>query len=951
MNAPLYIKTHNSLLSSLIKIDDLIEYAIKNEIKVLTITDNSMYGVLEFYIKCKKNNIKPIIGLEISDIVLYAINFEGYKNLIKLNTIKSKDEVSIDILKEYSNDLICIVPYENLNNFNNYTFYKYLYKGYRNLDEKNKIDGQKVYFNKILYLEEKDKDYLKYLYAIKEGVLANDSLVDSFDNHLLNYKLYECVENEEIINMCNVEIPFNQDLLPVYKCPDNMNSYDYLKQLVKEGLKNIFGDRVNKVYLDRLKYELDIINKMGFCNYFLVVRDYVLFAKNNNIMVGPGRGSAAGSLVSYCLGITNIDPIKYDLLFERFLNPERVSMPDIDIDFEYTRREEVINYCINKYGIKKVAPIITFGTLGSKQVIRDVAKSLDVNIKEVDGLTKLIDARIDLLENYKNIKIKDYLDKHNLMKKVYKISLKLEGLKRHTSIHAAGVVMSDNNLDEIIPLEYHDSFYTTGYSMEYLEELGLLKMDFLALKNLTLINDVIKEVGIDFESIPLNDKKAIDIFNKVDTIGIFQFESTGMMNFLSKFKISNFDEIVAALALFRPGPMGNIDTYIKRKNNLEDIDYIHEDLKMILSKTYGIIVYQEQIMQIANVLAGYTLAEADVLRKAMSKKKEDILLKEKDKFINQSIKKGYTKEVATKVYDLIFKFASYGFNKAHSVSYAMISYKMAYLKAHYYDIFMKNLLSMVIGSDVKTKEYINACKNKLSILKPDINISDIDYIIYDKKIVYPLTNIKNVGISAARSIVEERKKGKFKDIFDFFSRCYNKSVNSKVIDSLIKAGCFDNFANKKTIDNNLEILINYSELGGLLDETLKPEIINYTNYSKQEIMQREIEVFGTYLSEHPVTNFKSKYKTINLNEIENFINKEILVVAYIERINKIKTKNDKDMYFITGSDETKICEFVFFPNDNFNVELGKTYLINGKPEKRFDKYQIIINKIKEVDYE
>jgi len=951
MNAPLYIKTHNSLLNSLIKNDELIDFALKNDIKVLTITDDSMYGVLEFYIKCKKNNIKPIIGLDLENIVLYAMNFEGYKNLIKLNTIKSKEKLTIEDLKKYSENLICIVPFEKLANFNDYTFYKNLYKGYRNLDEKNKIDGKKVYFNKILYLEEKDKDYLKYLYAIKDGILAKEVLIDLFDNHLLNYRLYECDTNEEIINLCNVEIPFNQNLLPIYKCPNNLDSYTYLKQLVKDGLKKIFGDKVNKVYLDRLKYELDIINKMGFCNYFLVVRDYVLFAKANGILVGPGRGSAAGSLVSYCLGITEIDPIKHDLLFERFLNPERISMPDIDIDFEYTRREEVINYCINKYGIKNVAPIITFGTLGSKQVIRDVGKSLEINSKDIDKLCKLIDPRLSLMDNYKNNKIKDFVSKDESLKKLYKISIKLEGLKRHTSIHAAGIVMANNSLDEIIPLEYHDSFYTTGYSMEYLEDLGLLKMDLLALKNLTLINNIIKEININLNDIPMDDPKAIEIFNKVDTIGIFQFESSGMMNFLSKFKISNFDEIVAALALFRPGPMGNIDTYIKRKNGQEEIDYIHNDLKMILSKTYGIIVYQEQIMQIASKLAGYSLGEADVLRKAMSKKKEDILLKEKDKFINQSIEKGYTKEVATKVYDLIFKFASYGFNKAHSVSYAMIAYKMAYLKAHYYDVFMKHLFSMVIGSDVKTKEYINACKQNLEVIKPDINYSDIDYTIYNGKLIYPLTNIKNVGIVAAKSIIEERKKGKFKDIFDFFSRCYNKSVNIKVVESLIKAGCFDKFLNQKTLDNNLDLLINYSDLGSLLEDTLKPEIVHYSEYSKQELLEREIEVFGTYLSSHPVSEYKSKYKAINLNNVSNYFNKEVLIVAYIERVNKIKTKDNKDMYFLTGSDETGIQEFVMFPKNYSEVLTGNTYLISGKVEKRFDKYQIIINKIKEVDYE
>ena len=949
MKAPLYIKTHNSLLNSLIKIDDLIAFAKQKEIHALTITDNSMYGVLEFYIKCRKNDIKPIIGLEIFDIVLYAINYEGYKNLLKLNTIASKEEITYDILRKYSEDLLCIVPYSQLDKYDSLTFYRYLYKGYSNLDEKNSLSGKTVYCNEVLYLEEKDREYLKYLYAIQKGIPIHEIEINKHDNHLLNYQLYLDDGNEEIVDLCNVELVFHQDLLPLYECPDGMDSFTYLKQLVKEGLKEIFGQKVNKVYLDRLKYELDVIHKMGFCNYFLVVADYVNFARKSGILVGTGRGSAAGSLVAYCLKITTIDPIQYDLLFERFLNPERISMPDIDIDFEYTRREEVLQYCIQKYGGKKVAPIITFGTLGSKQVIRDVGKSLDIPLKTIDYLAKMIDSRVTLIENYQsNPRLKEYISKNAELKKVYQIALKLEGLKRHTSIHAAGVVIAKCDLDEVIPLEYHDTFYTTSYSMEYLEDVGLLKMDLLALRNLTLINDILKEIHIDFEDIPLEDEKALAIFNSVDTIGIFQFESAGMMNFLRKFKPTTFDDVVAAIALFRPGPMGNIDSYIKRKNGKEEIDYIVEDLTSILRPTYGIIIYQEQIMQIANILASYSLAEADVLRKAMSKKKEDILLKEKDKFISQSIANGYSKEVAIKVYELILKFASYGFNKAHSVSYAMIAYKMAYLKSHYYSIFIKHLLSMVIGSDIKTREYINACKGKITVLKPDINKSMLDYIVYEKDIIYPLTNIKNVGLVAANIIIEERKKGLFKDIFDFFSRCYGKSVNRKVIDSLIKAGCFDCFCNQKTIDTNMEILENYSELGGLLEDSLKPELVMVEEYSKQEIMQREIEVFGTYLSDHPISEYRNQFKTIYLKDIEMYFNKEIPILLYVERINKIKTKKNEAMLFITGSDETGICEFVLFPKKYQEIDIGNVYLVNGKVEKRFDKYQIIINEIKKV---
>jgi len=946
---PLYIKTDNSLLDSLIKIDDLISFAINNNINTLTITDNSMYGCLEFYIKCKKNNIKPIIGLEINGIVLYAINYDGYKNLIKLSTINSKEEVDLEILKKYSNDLICIVPYEKLENYDDYIFYEYLYKGYTSLDEKRNITGKTVYLNEILYLEEKDREYLKYLYSIKNGINIDDVIINKHDNHILSYQLYFDEMNEEITNLCNLEIPFKQDLLPIYE--SGTDAYTCLKQKVKEGLKNIFGDKVSKVYLDRLKYELEVINKMGFCNYFLVVWDYVKYAKENGILVGPGRGSAAGSLVSYCLGITTIDPIKYDLIFERFLNPERISMPDIDIDFEYTRREEVINYCISKYGIKSVAPIITFGTLGSKQVIRDVGKSIGIESKTIDYLAKMIDSRIDLRENYKtNNSLKDYLNKNEDIKKLYKISLKLEGLKRHTSIHAAGVVISKYDLDEIIPLDYHDSFYTTGYSMEYLEDLGLLKMDFLALKNLTLINNILKEINIKFDDIPDNDKDAINIFTNVDTIGIFQFESPGMMNFLNKFKPTSFDDIVAAIALFRPGPMGNIDSYIKRKQKLEKIDYIDESLTSVLSPTYGIIIYQEQIMKIANILANYSLAEADVLRKAMSKKKEDILLEEKDKFINQSIKNGYSKEVATKVYDLILKFASYGFNKAHSVSYAVIAYKMAYLKAHYYDIFMKHLLSMVIGSDVKTKEYMNSCKN-INIIKPDINISDIDYKVSNNGIIYPLTNIKNVGLISAKAIVLERQKGEFKDIFDFFSRCYGKSVNTKVIESLNKSGAFEKFCNQKTLDENMEILVNYSELGGLLENSLRPELINQKEYSKQELMQRELEVFGTYVSNHPVSEYRKKIKAINIRDIKDYFNQNVIVLIMVDKIKKINTKNNEKMTFITGSDETGTFEFVLFPKNYIDIKSNDVYVISGRVEKRFDKYQVVVNRIKKVNDE
>lgn len=941
MHTPLYIKTDNSLLKSLIKIDNLIEFAKENDIKVLTITDDNMYGVIEFYVKCIKNNIKPIVGLEVDNILLYAMNYEGYQNLTKLSTISSERKILIDDLINYSSNLICIVLYEKRSMYKELSkYFEYIFQGYSNLDEKRDLEGELIYVNEILYFEEKEAPYLKYLYAIKDGISIDEVKITKKNNHFFNYKLYIDENNEKIEKLCNLEIPFHNDLLPVYVCPDNMDSYTYLKKLVKEGLKSKFGEVVPKIYLDRLKYELEIINKMGFCNYFLIVWDYVNFAKKNNILT-CNRGSAAGSLVSFCLGITPVDSIKYNLFFERFLNPERISMPDIDIDFEYNRREEIINYCINKYGLKKTAPIITFGTLGSKQVIRDVSRCMKLDLKQVDKICKLIDSTKTLKENYNNLKLQQLLN--NEFKKMYQIAIKFEGLKRHTSIHAAGIVISNKDLDDVIPLVYHNDFYITGYSMEYLEDLGLLKMDILALKNLTLLNDVLKEVNISLDDIPLDDDKTYRLFASADTMGIFQFESKGMMNFLRKFKPTNFEDLIAAIALYRPGPMENINTYIKRKNGKEKIDYIDNQLIPILKSTYGIIIYQEQIMQIANKLALYTLAEADVLRKAMSKKKEDVLIHEKDKFVNRAISNGISEENAIKVYDLILKFASYGFNRAHSVAYSMLAYKMAYLKVHYPNIFIKHLLNSVIASD-KTKEYIDeARKRGLDIQAPDINISKSTYVIYNNKIYYPFTNIKNIGENIAKEIVSKQP---FKDIFDFKMKC---NVSSNVLETLIKANCFRSFnLSQKTLDDNLDLIINYSELGSLLDDDLKPILNNNSCYDKKTLMQRELEVFGFYLTEHPLSIYRHDYK-LKISDLKNYFAKTVNIIVLIDKIKTVLTKNNEKMLFITGSDEESTIDIVVFPKKYRNdLKVGSVYLINGRVEKRFAQQQLVVNEIKEL---
>ena len=974
---PLYIKTHNSLLSSMIKIDELIKYALDNNINTLTITDNNMYGVMDFYKKCKQNYIKPIVGLEIKIddkiIILYVKNYLGYKNLLKISTIMTEKVIEISDIEAYCNNIIAIIPYDSYTIYDKIkSIFEDVFISYKNLDERNKLVNYQnlIFMNETLYLKKQDSSYINYLYAIKNGTLIYNTNVNKNDNYLYTYdeikSLYpdDLENNFKISELCNLEIKMHSNLLPIYKCPNNIDSFTYLKKLCIEGLKRIFGTKVNKIYIDRLKYELDVINKMGFCNYFLVVWDYVLYAKNNSILVGAGRGSAAGSLVSYCLNITTIDPIKYNLLFERFLNPERITMPDIDIDFEYNRREEVINYCINKYGIKKVAPIITFGTLASKQAIRDVGRVMDIDLNVIDYICKNLDSRLSLKDNYqRNEKLREYLNPDKELMKLYKVSSKFEGIKRHTSIHAAGIVMCENDLDEYIPLDKsHSEFYTTAYSMEYLEELGLLKMDFLALRNLTLISDTIEHINKDlninltFDNIPENDSKAISIFTNVYTLGIFQFESDGMMNFLRKLKPTTFEDIFSAIALFRPGPMDNIDSYINRKKGLEKIDYIHPSLVDILKNTYGIIIYQEQIMQIASTMAGYSYGEADILRRAMSKKKESVMLSERDKFISSSIKNGYDENIANKVYDLILKFASYGFNRAHSVAYSMIAYKMAYLKARYPLYFMQELLTMVIGSEIKTKQYIYECNlNNIKILKPDINLSDKKYIVEENGIRYPLNNIKNVGIMAVEEIINKRNNKPFVDIFDFVKRTYGKSINRKTLVSLIFSGCLDSFnINKKTLIENLDAIINYGEIGELLDsEALKPILTNYEEYDKKYLMMQELECFGFYLSNNPITEYKNRLKgVINLSQIEYYFDKKVKVVVTLDKIKNLETKKHDKMCFIKVSDEVSTIDLVLFPkvyNNYLDIKNGDIYVVKGRVEKRFDAYQVVVNEMQKLD--
>lgn len=964
----LRVKSSYSLLSSLIDIDKLVEISLSYGYKTIAISDiNCMYGVMSFYKRCINCGIKPIIGVEFtykdSIIILYAKNLNGYKNLVKLTTIKSQKNLSFDDLEQHRMDLVLVVLYENQYLYDELkVLYDDLYIGYSNIEDRINIFSKRIYINNVVALYYEDLKYLEYLYKIKDSKDIHD-IVTIDNNHILTKDdFFNIVDDEdihnldELISLCNVEFEKYELNLPDYTTND---SYDYLVSLCLKGLNKRLNNSVGVNYIDRLKYELEIIEKMGFSNYFLVVFDFVAYAKKNNILVGPGRGSAAGSLVSYVLGITNVDPIKYDLYFERFLNPNRISLPDIDIDFDSNKRDLVIDYVREKYGVKSVCEIITFGTLAPRQVIRDVGKILELTTSKLDEISQMIDSNLSLMKNYQtNTNFYKLINSTSTYKKLFDISIHLESLPRHSSIHAAGIVICGGNMDDIIPLKYENNNYLTGYTSEYLEDLGLLKMDFLALKNLSMIDEIIANVckyegvNINLNDINYNDDKVIDVFNKINTLGIFQFESVGMKNFLRKLKIDNFDEVIAALALYRPGPMGNIDTFIARKKGEEKVSYQTKELEPILKSTYGIIIYQEQIMQIANVLAGFDLADADVLRKAMSKKQEDLILGSKEKFINGCINNGHTINVANSVFDLILKFAAYGFNKAHSVSYGMVAYWMAYLKCYYPKYFYASLFTLVQSSPLKLKQAIVEARNYgINILHPNINCSKFIFEAEKNGIRFSLTCIKGLGGSNINTILENQPYDSF---IEFVVKNSNKTKNKKIIENLIFAGCFDIFGyNKKTLIENLDNIINYAHIISQLTLGLvqEPEIIIYQEYEKELLMKKEQELFGFYLTMHPVNKYKTN-DDLNVCDLENYFDKYVSIIVYIDTVKIIDTKNGTKMAFLTLSDDTSLIDGVMFSTtlskyNNFNK--GNVVAIRAKVEKRMDSYQLICNELKVLE--
>lgn len=968
MFIPLMITTDYSLLESMITIPKLLLFLLKYHIPVCGICDKNLFGVMEFYNTMKENNIKPLIGLHVTcdetPLYLYAKNYEGYQSLLKINT-KIKENISLDYLQTFAHTIQVIIPYIHLKKYQELSnIFPDIYIGYSSSYEKNTAlveTSHIVFCPEIKAFTKKDSEYLRVLKAIDYGESLKLIHEKNLEKFSLEYYFKEEIKEDEtqkFIHTIQIEIPKTKRYIP--KFCEEKDSFLYLEALSIKGLKKRLKNNVIKKYEERLKTELEVIKEMGFADYFLIVYDYVRYAKMNKILVGVGRGSAVGSLVSYCLGITDVDPLAYNLLFERFLNKDRITMPDIDIDFEETRRNEVKEYVKQKYGSNCVANILAFGTLKSKLALRSVGKALEINQTVIDSFLNKMDSKISLEENLKKQEVSYYVTSNKEIQKMYEIAMKIEGLKKNISTHAAGVVISSTPLEEIIPVFYSGSELLTGLTMNYLEELGLLKMDFLSISNLTTmagILDLIEEKTskkLNLNQIDLNDPKVLNLFHTANTLGIFQFESEGMKHFLKKLKPTSFLDLVSAIALYRPGPMENIDTFIRRKERQEPIEYLHEDLKDILEETYGIIVYQEQIMQILVKIGGFSFSEADIIRRAMSKKKKDLITSFYEKFLEGATSLGYKKDLAKQIYEMILKFANYGFNKSHSVSYALFGYQMAYLKVYYPIYFIANILNRNISSIPKTKEYLAYAKKKgITILPPSINKSEEYYKIVGNSLIIPFELIKGLGSEAAKTIIENRGSKPYTDFFDFVKRTYGKSITKKTIALLIQASCFDEFCkNHEVLEKSMDKALNYAILSLDLEEdyVMKPTLDLGKIEEDIDYRKEEYEIFGFYLSNHPASRYIEP-QIMKLEHIKENYNKHIKCVVLVEKIKELTTKNNEKMAFLTASDETDIGNFVVFASvmkDLKNVKIGDLIVIEGRIARRFLEYQINVNKIEKI---
>lgn len=983
---------------------------------------------------------------------LWAKNLKGYKNLMKMVSIAHlegfyyKPRIDWETLEKYHQGLICgsgciqgWVPnlirngqvkkaYEIAKKFQNLfkdDFYLELQKhvGVPELEEVNPIlieisqklgiplvatnDSHYTYpddaeaQDALLAVQTKktiaDKDRLTMLDSPDYYIKTPEEMAQMFPEHP------EAISNTvKIAQKCNLDIPVGQRILPNYPIPKGKTAEEHLHDMTYKGAKKRFGQKLSKEIKDRLEYELKVINDKGYATYFLITQDIVNWSKSQGIRVGPGRGSAAGSLVSYCLRITSLDPLVHGLPFERFLNPQRPSPPDIDLDFADDRREEVIEHVIEKYGEDKVAQIITFGTMEARGAIRDIGRVLGMPYSEPDRIAKLIPQGASLDEALEQVsELKQYY-KEPKFKKLIDLARKVEGCARHASVHAAGLMISDKPITEYTPVqkESHVDRNVTQYDMYSLDcnvnakAVGLLKMDFLGLRNLSIlqksINLVEKHRGkkIDMSSVSLNDPKVYQLLSKGETIGVFQLESAGMRRLARNLKPSAFSDITAMVALYRPGPMVLIDDFIKGKKSPDLVVYPHPDLKEVLKETYGIALYQEQCLEIANVMAGYSLGEADILRKAIGKKKTSIMKTENKKFVSQAQEKGYSKKVAKKVWGYIERFAGYGFNKAHSASYAMIAYQTAWMKANYPVEYMAALLTTesVASSgparDHKMTIIANECARMgIKILPPDINKSETGFIIESSKnsfqglaIRFGLSAIKNIGKAAIGAILKARDKGKFKSLTDFCHRVDGQKVNKKVLESLIQVGAFDQYGKRSAMMTGLEeirqkaVLRQKQKAQGqtsLFGNGLKEEINldqdtlpNIDEFSKADLLSLEKNLLGFYLTEHPLADLMKKAKqlaTHRVGEIDPVVNvgDKVKLAGIINQVKSFFTKkNNNEMAFVTLGDSSGTIDLVVFPNIYAETKptwvKDKLVLVKGKVDVRDKRISVIVQEVEEI---
>lgn len=1043
----LHVHTEYSLLDGACRINKIASAARQKGMTSLAITDHGvMYGVIDFYRACVKENIKPVIGCEVYvaphsrfdktssyekyyHMVLLCENNIGYQNLIKLVSLGftegfySKPRIDDELLEKYHDGLICLsaclageIPQKLLDD--DYSGAKAKAEYYRDLFGKENFfielqdhgieEQQRIIPNLVCiayevgvdivatndshYIDKEDSKTHNILLCIQTNRTINDNDRMEFQTNEFYLKTEEemrelfskypqAIDNtQKIADRCNVEFEFGVRKLPRFDVPNNEDHLEYFRRNCYEGLYRHYGDNPDKSLVDRLEYEISTVSKMGFVDYYLIVNDFVQYAKSNSIPVGPGRGSGAGSLCAYCIGITAIDPIKYNLLFERFLNPERVSMPDFDIDFCKERRGEVIDYVVRKYGEDHVAQIISFGTMAARGAIRDVGRALAIPYATVDVIAKLVPMELNItiekalkISSELNNRYKDDEQTRNLLD----IAMSIEGMPRHATMHAAGVVITDKPVSDYVPLSKNDNNVVTQFTMTTLEELGLLKMDFLGLRNLTVIDDAEKlikhnhpEYNPDF--VREDDENVFKMISKGYTEGVFQFESQGMRNVLTQLKPDSVEDLIAVLSLYRPGPMDSIPTYIDCRHNPSHIRYKHPKLKEILEVTYGCIVYQEQVMQIFRTLAGYSLGRADIVRRAMSKKKHAVMEKERNIFIHGlsdengnrivdgCVRRGIDEKIANSIYDEMESFASYAFNKSHAAAYASISYKTAWLKCYYPQEYMAALLSSVLDNQNKMAVYIGECQRLgIKVLPPDVNESNHGFSVIGGNIRYGLLAIKNLGRQFIDEIISQRRYNPYTSFYDFCKRLYGRNMNSRAIESLIKCGAFDTLgANRrqllaisKTVLDDLDYeskhnmggQISFFDLGGEAEKaSSEPQIPDLKEFSKNELLHMENEIAGMYLSGHPMDDYTEFSRIIKADRTGEIISndsglyydgKKVSLVCIVSKVKTQIAKNNKMMAFVNIDDRYGSMETVVFPNVYekyaLNLSDGNVILVRG----------------------